>query len=361
MSLPILAVVAWTAIGLLGDTYNSALAWIYTVQREFHDALRVSVAEFAEKAGWASGMAIITGSFLYGIFHAAGPGHGKMILSTYLISQPEKVGRSIWLAVASSMVQGLSAIFLVYGLFFLFDMATRDTKIAVAWSERIAFGLLAVVGLVLLWRGMKALWALRAIPARDHADHNGHHDHNHGRHHSCGHDHGHDDADHHHDHGHAHHDHDHDHHHAHNHDHGHHHHAHGEVCSSCGHAHAPTAEQVDAASDWRTMVGVVLSIGMRPCTGAVLVLAFARFSDISWIGALAVLAMAAGTSITVTALALISLHARSFAVKLMGTSNGLTAIASSVVAMGGGVILFAMGYGLLTASFAAAPTRSMGL
>ena len=137
--------------------------------------------------------------------------------------------------------------------------------------------------------------------------------------------------------------------------------AHGEVCSSCGHAHAPTAEQVDAASDWRTMLGVVLSIGMRPCTGAVLVLAFARFSDISWIGAIAVLAMSAGTAITVTALALLSVHARSLALKLSGATGSTAAIASSVVTLGGGVILLAMGYGLLVASFAPAPARSMGL
>lgn len=359
LGLPLLAVIAWIGLGVMGETYTSVLAWIFTTQREFHDGLRVSVAEFAEQAGWATGISIVVGSFLYGVFHAAGPGHGKMILSTYLLSQPEKVHRSIWLAIASSMVQGLMAIALVYGLFFIFDMATRDTKIAVAWSERIAFALLALVGLVLMWRGVKALWKMRPVTAHNHTRHD-HHGHDHPAHHH--HDHGHDH------HGHKHHDgHDHGHnhgnghHHDHDHGHGHHHHARGEICSSCGHAHAPTAEQVDAASDWRTMLGVVLSIGMRPCTGAVLVLAFARFSDISWIGATAVLAMSAGTAITVTALALLSVHARSLALKLSGATGSTAAIASSVVTLGGGVILLAMGYGLLVASFAPAPARSMGL
>lgn len=350
LCLPLLAVISWIGLGLIGETYTSVLSWIFTTQREFHDALRVSVANFAEKAGWATGLSIVVGSFLYGVFHAAGPGHGKVILSTYLLSQPEKVHRSIWLAIASSMAQGLMAILLVYGLFFVFDMATRDTKIAVAWSERIAFGLLAVVGLVLMWRGVKALWKMRPVLAHDPSGHD-HHGHGHGHGHSE-----HEHSKHHHDEQ-AHHDHG----HSKGHDHGHHHHAHGEVCSSCGHAHAPTAEQVDAASDWRTMLGVVLSIGMRPCTGAVLVLAFARFSDISWIGAIAVIAMSVGTAITVTALALLSVHARSLALKLSGATGSRAAIASSVVTAAGGVILLAMGYGLLVASFAPAPARSMGL
>ncbi|EFL88866.1 high-affinity nickel-transporter [Ahrensia sp. R2A130] len=332
LGLPFVALLVWLTFGLFSDAYTAALSWIFTTQREFHTALTQSVSAFADKAGWATGMAIISGSFLYGVFHAAGPGHGKVILSTYLLSQPEKIGRSIWLAIASSMVQGLVAIALVYGLFFIFDVAARDTKFAVAWSERIAFGLLTLVGIALAWRGAKALWAMRAKPAHDHHEHH-HHDHSHAKH---------------------------DHDHSHSHSHGHNH-AHDEVCSSCGHAHAPTAEQVDAATDWRTMAGIVLSIGMRPCTGAVLVLAFARFSDITWIGAIAVMAMSAGTAITVTALALLAVNARSFALKLSGATGNTAAMASGVITLGGGVLLMIMGYGLLAASFAPAPARSMGL
>ncbi len=310
------------------DAYISFLGWIYSEQKAFHKVLVQNISSYADRAGISTGFAIVAGSFLYGVFHAAGPGHGKVILSTYLLSQPEKVTKSVTLAVVSSLVQGIVAIVLVYGLFYVFGLVSRDMKWAVAWSERLAFGLVIALGLVLVWRSMKGAGFFRR-PKLDL-----------------------------HDHGHAH-DHEHSHHHHHSDDHPHHRDEHG-VCSTCGHAHVPSAEQVDKAADLRTALGIIFSIGMRPCTGAVLVLVFARFAGIPWAGVMAVVAMSMGTAITVTALAVLSVKMRDTAMNILGMSSGLAERASLMVAFAGGVILIAMGYGLLSASFDA-PMRSMGL
>lgn len=322
--LPILMIGMWLAREPLYALYIDWLGWVYAQMKSFHAMLTESVGKLADNPSPATAMALIVGSFLYGVFHAAGPGHGKVILSTYLLSQPEKIKKSVGLAVASSLVQGLVAIVLVYGLFYLFGLVSRDMKMAVAWSERLAYAVVLLLGVVLLMRGLKAAYAqLRPAshsqPIHDHSHHD-HHDHIHHDHHLG---------------------------------------ADG-VCSTCGHAHVPTNDQIDTATDWRTSLAVILSIGMRPCTGAVLVLVFARFSGVSWAGAAAVLAMSMGTAITVSLMAMAAVGAREFALRMLGSSNGLVGTLGYLAAIIGGVVLTSMGLGLIIGSFDA-PVRSMGL
>jgi ABC-type nickel/cobalt efflux system permease component RcnA len=318
----LLALIVWLAAGPLYSSYVQFLGWVYAEVRNFHQILTDSVGSLADNTTFATSFTLIFSSFVYGVLHAAGPGHGKVILSTYLLSQPEKIKKSIGLAALSSLTQGIVAILLVYGLFFLFGLAARDTKIAVAWSERLAFALVTLIGVVLIWRGLKAAYQAHKATVYD-THHHGH-----------GHDH-------------AHHDHD-------------HHHEDGAVCSTCGHAHMPTNQQVDNATDWRTTLGVVFSIGLRPCTGAVLVLIFARYAGVSWAGVLAVLAMSLGTALTVSGLAITSVGARNFALRLLGSSNNWGDRLGAYVAILGGGVLALMGVGLYISSLAP-PVRSMGL
>lgn len=333
----LVGLIGWALQGPLEVSYIQFLTWVYAHTREFQEMLTQSVKSLADDTTLSTTMALVGASFLYGVFHAAGPGHGKIILSTYLLSQPERIGKSVALAAASSLVQGLVAIFLVYGLFFIFGVVSRDMNIAVSWSERLAFALVVVIGFMLTWRGIKPF--LRNRGSRKHDAHSHSHDHDH--------------------------DHDHGHHHHHKDascDHHHHHHVEEapEVCPSCGHAHVPSSEQVENATDLKAAIGVVLSIGMRPCTGAILVLVFARFVDVSWAGALAVLAMSIGTAITVSALAIAAVSARDVALKLLGSTGALGTTLGSIVAVGGGTLLILFGVGLFLGSFEP-PTRSMGL
>jgi ABC-type nickel/cobalt efflux system permease component RcnA len=61
---------------------------------------------------------------------------------------------------------------------------------------------------------------------------------------------------------------------------------------------------------------IVLSMGMRPCSGAIMVLLFSKVIGVFGWGMAAALAMAAGTSLTISALALLVHSFRQLAVKL---------------------------------------------
>ncbi|MGI9354829.1 MAG: nickel/cobalt transporter [Rhizobiaceae bacterium] len=312
LGLPLLAGLYLLAVGPGTELYRAFLGWVFIEQRAFHGSMTQALQDFSKSAGVNTGWAIVFGSFLYGVFHAAGPGHGKVILSTYLLTQPEKVKKSVALAAISALVQGLVAISLVYGLFYLFGLVSKDMKLAVSWSERLAFALVIAIGLMLIWRAVKGFGWFAG--GNDHAHH----------------------------------------HHAHDHDHF------GEVCETCGHNHTPTSDQIDRATDLRSTIGVILSIGLRPCSGAVLVLVFARFTGIPWAGIMSVLAISLGTALTVSAIAVLSVQARKLALSLAGSGTVWVDRVAWSLALAGGVVLILLGWGLMAASFDA-PVRSMGL
>ena len=132
------------------------------------------------------------------------------------------------------------------------------------------------------------------------------------------HDHAHD-----HDHGHAHHHHDHGHAHGHSHAHGHDHHDHGEEeASAWGHAHGPEPEELKGPHWLRRGLTAIVAVGLRPCSGAIIVLVFALAQGLFWIGVASTFVMGLGTAITVAIVATIAVGARGFAGRLAKAKPG---------------------------------------
>lgn len=278
---------------------DRATIWIYQQQRRFHRELTSHLRKLSDGGDWHVAMALIGASFLYGLLHAAGPGHGKAVMTGYLVTHRETVRRGVQLAVAAAFCQGLVAIFIVYGLISLAGWLPRETQSAVTWSERMSFTLVSLVGAYLLYRGLKGLWRrLRIKPECAH-----HHEHDH---------------------------------------------VHDE---SCGHVHMPSPDVVAQAKDWKTMVGVVLSIGIRPCTGAIIVLVFAKAVALSWIGIAAVIAMSTGTALAIASLAAAAVGIRKVAINLPVTPAKYIGHAADIAAALGGVIILVIGISLLSTAF----------
>jgi nickel/cobalt transporter (NicO) family protein len=110
------------------------------------------------------------------------------------------------------------------------------------------------------------------------------------------------------------------------------------------------ARQLAGRPSWRKMMAVVFSVGIRPCTGAILVLVFALTQGLFWAGVAATFAMALGTAITVTALATLALGSRELALKLGGTNSTWTNMVWSTCAIGGATIILLFGVLMFTAS-----------
>ena len=303
---------------------------IQAIQRELHRGLATAIAAVREE-GMVAAWTLIGLSFLYGIFHAAGPGHGKVVISTYLLTQESELKRGLLLSAAAAMVQGIVAIVLVEATVRLLGLTMRQAEGVVPSLEAASYGLIALLGLVLVFsRGRRLIASLARRPADTPALHH-HHDHGHD------HDHGH-----HHHHGHAHH---HDHAHDHSHDHAH-----------CGHSHGPSREDLAEPLRLRTAAALVLSIGIRPCSGAVLVLVVAYSMGLRLTGMASVLAMSVGTAITVGVLAAMSVFARDMARRIadrMPEHAGRLSLAAEAVAVAGGLLILVLGLLLLQAALTA--------
>jgi ABC-type nickel/cobalt efflux system permease component RcnA len=113
--------------------------------------------------------------------------------------------------------------------------------------------------------------------------------------------------------------------------------------------------QLAGPFSWRKVMAVVFSVGIRPCTGAILVLVFAVTQGLFWAGVAATFAMALGTAITVAVLATLALGSRELALKLGGTSGAWANAVWTTCTIGGAVVILLFGLILFGASLG--PTR----
>ena len=249
------------------------------------------------KAGDAAALAGLMGfCFAYGFFHAAGPGHGKVLIGGYGLGRRVPVGRLAGLAVASSLAQAATAVALVYAGVFLLDWSReRMVDTAEAWLAPLSYVLIGSVGLWLLLRGARKLWAQRratAVPAHDH------------------------------------------HHHDHAHDHS--------ACADCGHVHAPSLEDAAAVRSLRDALVLIGAVAVRPCTGALFLLILTWRMGIDAAGIAGAFVMGLGTASVTVLVAVLSVTARESALaQIAGGPATARALSLIEIAAGALVVLVA--------------------
>jgi nickel/cobalt transporter (NicO) family protein len=278
---------------------DGVMGWIFAKQAEFYRMLSSSLR--AVKTDHTAVAGLFGISFLYGVFHAAGPGHGKAVISSYLFANNETWRRGVVLSFASALLQALVAILLVSIASILLGATARMMGDAVRYIEIVAYSLIIVIGLHLLWRKGRAFAAaLRGKPDYHDHQHHHHHDH-HGLHH--------------------------DHH---------------------GHAHGPQPEDLAGPGGWRRGLAAIVAVGLRPCSGAILVLIFALSQGIFWAGIGATLLIGLGTAITVSVIATVAVGARGFAGRIAKGGSGKGALFLRGLEVIAAIAVIAFGSLLLT-------------
>lgn len=290
-------------------------------QQEFYRALTGALKGMRENP--AELWTLIGLSFAYGVFHAAGPGHGKAVISSYMVANEVELKRGIFISFVSALLQGITAI-LVVGLAFV---VLRRTSISMTEAttalERLSFVMIVVFGAWLLFRKIRQLMPRPATettvlfgagPSATHI---------HGP--DCRHGFGSfaaTNAE-----------------------------ASSFVCESCGHAHVPEPAQLGGGRfGIREAWSAIIAVGLRPCSGALLVLTFSLLNGLYLGGVLSVLAMSVGTAITVSALAILAVTAKGVAIRLAGPGSRRGLWVGHAVEIGGAVFVIAMGALLLGAS-----------
>jgi len=248
---------------------------ILTIQAHFYAALTAAVQ--ALKADGVGLMSLATVGFLYGIFHAAGPGHGKGVISGYIIASKGSISHGLALSLAAALLQAVVAITVV-GVFAVVLEATAATINAAARNiELVSFAAVAALGAILLWAKAGEFVRLAAVIRSG-------------------------------------------------------------MIPNDDDATFQSALRQGGVGSWRVFAGVVLAAGIRPCSGAIILLVFSLSQGLFAAGVVGALAMAIGTSITTGTLASLTVFAKAM-VKRLASGGGMA-----------GPIAFA-GFELLAAAF----------
>ena len=282
-----LALVLWFTGALTG-----AEGWIASAQRQAQTVLAGAVRAIrAGEPGALAGLLAVT--FGYGVLHAAGPGHGKLVIGAYGMGRRVPVARLLGLALASSLAQAAVAVAIVYAGVAVLGWGRDQTQ---DWAERVAAPLgtaaIAAVGLWLMLRGLRGV--LRQGRAAPDAVHDHHH---------------------------------------HPHD--------GAQCETCGHAHGPSLEQVEAVSGLRDGLALIAGIALRPCSGALFLLILTWQLGIGAAGVAGAFAMGLGTATVTAAVALAAIWAREGALASLPGAGAAARALPWIEAVAGAVVALA--------------------
>ena len=289
-------------VGAAGGLAGLVLAW----QSKFHAELQAAAR--AIKTDSLAFFWLAAASFAYGAFHAAGPGHGKAVLASYMIANETALRRGLTLAALAALLQGLVAVAIV-GIAALAFRATAARMTDAAHAIEIAsYCAIAALGARLVWtKGRAFLTALRrpdptpapAASSRfvcEAVEDSG---------------------------------------------------AVGD-CPDCGHTHAIDPARLSGpAFRWGDALSTVVAAGLRPCSGAILVLAFTLSQGVFAAGVGAVLAMSAGTAITTGALAATAVYAKNAALRWSRADARRAAILGRSAELAAALLVLALGLALL--------------
>lgn len=278
---PIFIFVLVLVLGVAGYFYlPTVFIQIALWQREINLLLAENLHKIQQKQALA-GLMLVAVSFLYGILHAIGPGHGKFVIASYLSTHSSQFNSTIRLTLLASLVQGLVAICVTSVIVVVLNLSSSYFKMSQLWLERIAFSLLLLLGLSWCYQGIKkwrsknikikkitALSSSELLIGQHFAQVKSAVDLSHN------------------------------------------------VSCDCGHQHLPSQQQLSQAKDYKTQALLILTIGIRPCSGAIFILFLAYMLDLYMWGIWASLTMAFGTGLTLTGFALLVRYARQTAISI---------------------------------------------
>jgi len=262
-------------------------AYLLAIQSGFYRSLQQAVSALKDQAAiWP----LLTIGFAYGVFHAAGPGHGKGVIAAYVVADERALVKGFALSLAAALVQALVAILLVSLVALLFRATAATMNQVTKGVELMSFAAVALLGAAITWRKAGKVLSIAALARSPHG---------------------------------------------------------APQAESCDHVHMPPPEELSRLTRWRDMAGVALAAGIRPCAGALVVLVFALSQGLFAAGIAATLAMALGTALTTGAIAALAVFAKALALRAAGGRGMGGAVAIAGLELLAAAFVLVLGLSLL--------------
>ena len=260
-------------------------------------------------------------SAAYGVFHAAGPGHGKALIASYMFANERALRRGIVLSFLAAMLQALVAIALIGIAALIFRATATQMNQASRFVELASYLFVAAIGAWLVWTNGRALTAALRVSLANRAGQRALFANAPWRPALAG----------------------------------------GIVSqfrvetpgagitaeADCGHAHAPDPALLGDGFSWRGAAATVVAAGARPCSGAIVVLTFALTQGLFPAGIAATFAMALGTAVTTGALATLAVFAKDAAMRLAARESSRAALIARALEFAAALCVLAYGLALV--------------
>lgn len=318
-------------------------AWIIGQESRFYLLLEHALSSTKHSAIALVGLLAL--AFAYGVFHAAGPGHGKAVITSYMVANERALRRGLVISFLAALLQGLVAIIVIGTAALIFNATAQRMTAAAHALEIAAYCGIILLGIMLVFRKGAALvrtfrdmladsaerWTIdsgpemattpsilntfaslpqlpierarqrsmfRATAVSDALDHGN----------DCG--------------------------------------------PRCGHVLALDPREFGDGFSYRSAGLTILTAGARPCSGAILVLVFSLAQSIFPIGVAAVIAMAIGTALTTAGLATLAVYGKKLAVRIAGRQQSRRArLIGQIIEVGAAVCVLVFGAALLATSW----------
>ena len=266
--------------------YRGLLLEVAQIQRGLNRKLNVKIAEIKESGSIVPALTVLLVAFLYGVFHAAGPGHGKFIVTSYFLARNAPLTRGVMMSGLISFLQALSAISIVTVLVLILGQGRLAVLGQVVTLELVSYGLVVLLGVYMAWGAFRGVDCDHALEGHD--GHAGHHDHR-------------------------------------------------------GAGPVPWYRRLGG------MMPVAVAAGVRPCSGAIILLLFTMANGLYFLGVLGTLVMALGVAITVSIVGLLAIGTRRSIFRFTGDGGaarswllrGVGIVGSLLVALFGALLFLA--------------------
>ena len=294
---------------IITSFWEDPVLWARDTQQSFYGTMNGALRTIKTDGSFFAAWTLMVLGFGYGVFHAAGPGHGKVIISSWLLATENDLKRGLAVAFLSSLFQALTAIVVVSVLLLLVASAGAVVRDVTGTLESASYAMISLLGFYMIWLALRS-WVRRPKVSSEikfeivnqHFDVGHVHDEN------------------------------------------------------CGHAHAPEPQDLRGEDwSWTKALSLAFAIGLRPCTGAILVLLTAYALGLYWVGILSTLAMGFGVFLTVGVIAAITVYGKAFALRMTSGDGKRLGLLVRLLRVFGGVVLAIMGAIMFLGSLSANP------
>jgi nickel/cobalt exporter len=122
---------------------------ITRAQRDLNATLSREMRTVRQSGSPGAALAVAGIAFLYGILHAAGPGHGKLVVSSFFLARDTRLLTGVLAGVLFSLLQAVSSIALVAVLALALEWGGFEVLSQSVRLELLSYGLIVAIGLYL--------------------------------------------------------------------------------------------------------------------------------------------------------------------------------------------------------------------